>query len=422
MSRAVEANLLSLLPTQSANLPPPLVDLASSLLAQSRHNSTLKQDEEIARSYACCHIACERLKISLNLPDIQPRPPIAPKVYRRVYAYLDNVLPASPGGRGAPGRTRTPSTKVRDTDLLFGTVSPRTHNRPTPSKAQSLAAFRSPATATKRDGENPATPAGAGRGKATSSLLLPAKRKAGGQDSLLPAWVRPSIQLMCRDLDSDRIGKTVLAGMHSIAAPHGQTSTDAWVTQNLTPLLAAVYFLVALQVRHLEHGTPPDDKEYRQTRKAILGALSRAPEEVAVTGMDEDELWIGWSDVGARDIDTAVAKVVESGWQNGEWFTGINLIVGDGDPVASEQQHNYPGGGADEEGDVDMDGLQAGEGEEDDGKLTEALHMQKSDTMLQSRWVMTDKKRKDYERWQEDMLGRIEAIESGGGAAQPMEA
>ncbi|KXJ96399.1 origin recognition complex, subunit 6, partial [Microdochium bolleyi] len=77
MSRAIEANLLSLLPTQSADLPPPLVNLASSLLAQSRHNSTLKQDEEIARSYACCHIACERLKISLNLPDIQPRPPIA---------------------------------------------------------------------------------------------------------------------------------------------------------------------------------------------------------------------------------------------------------------------------------------------------------------------------------------------------------
>ncbi|KXJ96398.1 hypothetical protein Micbo1qcDRAFT_154960 [Microdochium bolleyi] len=245
---------------------------------------------------------------------------------------------------------------------------------------------------------------------------MPAKRKAGGQDSLLPAWVRPSIQLMCRDLDADRIGKTVLAGMQSIAAPHGRASTDEWVTQNLTPLLGAVYFLVTLQVQHLERGTPPDDKEYRQTRKAILGVLSRAPEEVTVVGMDEDELWIGWSDVGPRDIDAAVAKVVESGWQNGEWFAGINHLVGD-DAAVSQPQHHVVPGGADDDEDIDMQDVSP----EDEGKLVETLHMRKNDTMLQSRWVMTDKKRKEYEQWRDDMLSRIEAIERSG-AVQPMEA
>lgn len=415
MSRAVEANLLSLLPTQSENLPKPLVDLASSLFAQSKNSSTLKQDEEIARSYACCHIACERLKIPLNLPDIQPRPPIAPKVYRRVYAYLDNVLPATPSGRSA--RMKTPSTKLRDAGGddggLFGSPQ-RTPSRPTPTAAQSLAKFRSPATA-ENNKASPKVPAGPGQTGKGSALL--AKRKAGGQDSLLPAWVRPSIQLMCRTLDSERIGKTVLAGMHSIAAPRGLMSTDPWITENLTPLLAAVYFLVTLQVQHLERGTPPDDKEYRQTRKAILGALGQAPAEVQVKGMDEDELWIGWTDVGTRDIDAAVAKVVESEWQDGEWFTGINQLVSNSTATEGySSQHKATGAAAgDENEDVDMH-----DASQDDGKLAEALHLRKADTMLQSRWVMTDKKRRDYDRWQDEILRRIEAVE-GAGTVQAME-
>lgn len=61
MSRQIEQALLSLLPTQNSNLPPPLIELAGSLLAQSRlHASTLKAEEDVARLYACCHLACDR--------------------------------------------------------------------------------------------------------------------------------------------------------------------------------------------------------------------------------------------------------------------------------------------------------------------------------------------------------------------------
>lgn len=61
MSRPVEQALLSLLPTQNSNLPSTLVELAGSLLSQSRHKaSTLKAEEEIARTYACAHLACDR--------------------------------------------------------------------------------------------------------------------------------------------------------------------------------------------------------------------------------------------------------------------------------------------------------------------------------------------------------------------------
>lgn len=61
MSRPIEQALLSLLPSQNSNLPPSLVELASSLLAQSRNKaSTLKAEEEVARTYACANLACDR--------------------------------------------------------------------------------------------------------------------------------------------------------------------------------------------------------------------------------------------------------------------------------------------------------------------------------------------------------------------------
>lgn len=61
MSRAVQNDMINLLPSITLPLPTELVNLAVSLLAQSRSKaSTLKQDEEIARGYACAHIACER--------------------------------------------------------------------------------------------------------------------------------------------------------------------------------------------------------------------------------------------------------------------------------------------------------------------------------------------------------------------------
>lgn len=61
MSRQLEQTLLSLIPTYSSDLPPQLVSVASSLLAQSKLNaSVLKPEEEVARLYACAHLACNR--------------------------------------------------------------------------------------------------------------------------------------------------------------------------------------------------------------------------------------------------------------------------------------------------------------------------------------------------------------------------
>ena len=61
MDQSIAQALSGLIPALTGPLPPELVELATSLLAQSRSRaSSLKADEEIARAYACANIACER--------------------------------------------------------------------------------------------------------------------------------------------------------------------------------------------------------------------------------------------------------------------------------------------------------------------------------------------------------------------------
>ena len=60
MNKAIDQALTSLLPTLNAP-PAALANLSASLLAQSRAKAgNLKPGEEISRTYACTHIACER--------------------------------------------------------------------------------------------------------------------------------------------------------------------------------------------------------------------------------------------------------------------------------------------------------------------------------------------------------------------------
>ncbi|KAI1506698.1 origin recognition complex, subunit 6 [Biscogniauxia marginata] len=387
MSRTLEPTLLSLLPTYTTDLPQPLLELASSLLAQSRNNAgTLKAEEEVARSYACAHIACERLKISLDLPPIQPRPPIHPRIYKRLYTHLDNVLPANSIGRS--GRMRTPTSKMRESGIFGSANGKRTPSRATPNKEESLAKFRSPVvrgdnTPTRSTGKPP---------------MVPAKRKAGGVISALPAWIRPTVQFLCKELEDERIGRTVLAGIQTIAAPQGRPTKDEWVNGHLTPLLAAVYLLVLSQLYVLEQGEV-DKRHYVQLRKSILKVLERAQENVSVKGMDEDELWIGWSDIRAKDIDEAATKIVENGWQKDEWYAGIKCMANTNNTTNGSRE----GGGSSNE-----------EVEDDEGRISERLHVQKGDTMFQSRWDLTDQKREEYREWKEGILQQIEEIERSG--------
>ena len=64
MDRSIAQALNGLIPEWNSALPLELVELAASLLAQSRNKaSSLRAEEEIARTYVCAHLACDRSEL-----------------------------------------------------------------------------------------------------------------------------------------------------------------------------------------------------------------------------------------------------------------------------------------------------------------------------------------------------------------------
>ncbi|KAK4961137.1 hypothetical protein LTR10_001627 [Elasticomyces elasticus] len=178
-SKQVTSSLSSLLPTLSP-LPDTLVDLATSLVAQSRARaSTLKPEEEIARTYACCHVACERLGKKLGLEVGKPAPPCQPRVYTKLKTYLSSVLrtPTTPrsaariGEKPASGRGDA-SAGAKATKAAEPSSAGRSL-RGTPSKRPAPVAESTPSKRVKRTAA--ATPT---QNAAPSEVATPATNTA----------------------------------------------------------------------------------------------------------------------------------------------------------------------------------------------------------------------------------------------------
>ncbi|KAG0634475.1 origin recognition complex subunit 6-domain-containing protein [Tuber brumale] len=93
MNKALESTLSGLIPSLVGPVPSELIDLSASLITQSRNRiSNLKPAEEATRDYVCAHIACDRLRKKLDLPAIEPRPPLAKKAYGALYNQFHKAL------------------------------------------------------------------------------------------------------------------------------------------------------------------------------------------------------------------------------------------------------------------------------------------------------------------------------------------
>ncbi|KAM0430493.1 hypothetical protein ACHAPT_005840 [Fusarium lateritium] len=381
MSRQIEQALLSLMPTYGSDLPPALVELAGSLLAQSRlHASTLKAEEEIARLYACANIACDRLKITLDLPPIEPRPPIPPRIYKRLYAHLDNILPnsATTPGRTTSGRTRTPSSRFRDIGSSPASGSRPMPSRGTPTKDQSLAQFRTPL-----------------KGDAGTPTKSTGKKAAVSSEHALHPWIKPTTRFLCEETDHKKLAPTILAGMEAIVTPGGRRTEDEWVLQHITALFAAIYFFVTMRVKALASGEAIDREGYIPLRKEILALLTRARKEVSVRGLDEDEAWDGWSSLKSKEFDDGVARVNERAWLTEDWYQGI------ADVVKLTQRSQFD--------DVEML----------DEETMPKMQVKKADTMFQDKYdLLSEAKRADFTHFKEDMLARIALLTTAGAAME----
>ncbi|PVH95955.1 hypothetical protein DM02DRAFT_675142 [Periconia macrospinosa] len=295
MSRAtIEQSLNNLLPTLNGILPEELLDLALSLLALSRSNAhSLKPDEEIARPYACAQLACERLKKRLNLPAITSRPPCPPRIYKKLYKYLESVLPTA-----APREPQTPRKSGSASAPQSGRATPKTP----------LSAKGTPRTTRKEDHT--------------------------AQDC--PEWVMPAIRDVARAFSYPNAAPHIYTGVASIlpllermAAAAAETPskrprrTAATASSTEVPesrvlgLIAVILFYVLSRILN-QHITPERVIEWQN--KAI-DTLVNVPNAKNVQA----------SDIQA-EMESLMPMAQEEGWLQMEWFSNVAL-VDDGDDM-----------------------------------------------------------------------------------------
>ncbi|OJD37766.1 origin recognition complex subunit 6 [Diplodia corticola] len=443
MSKPVEQALVGLVPAHNGPIPPELLNTAVSLLAQSRNKaSSLRPEEEIARTYACAHLACERLKQRLNLPPIAPRPPIPPRAYKRVYAYLDSALtttttPSSSftgSFSGAPAQPQTPSRRATRTAAAT-TYTPSSRRTPTATTTPSRAtpARKTPAT----------TPRGAAAAAAAGDTRTPTasstKRKRGdtattnhGGDGIVPAYVAPLIRALCRALDAPRAAVPhVYAGVQSVLkqqaantttpsrssarktrrAEHAPAEVVVVVGEKDVPPLVAVllmYTMIRLS------GRPTSAAEMRERRGKVVEVL-REEGGFGETGEEEE----GEEELVGR-VEGLLVEVKERGWLDMEWFGNV---VQQGEDEGEDVDVEMEDGG-DTEADED--------GDEDEGRggvpqtpytplkkrKTKAVDVQAGvsqgglGTMMQDKVdYLSEARRAGFLRWKAKIMKRVEQIE-----------
>lgn len=257
MPTPIEQALITLIPTITA-LPSELIDLSTSLLAQSRAKAaTLKPEEEIARTFCVCNIAVERLKQALGIDKINARPPVPPRVYKKLYAYLDSALvkevrgtPRTPRHRDAAGagsQVNTP-TSMRTRASVVGAAggTPASVTRGTPGSARGGGASATAASGGRRSTRLPPKTVDAIQMPASASRLSIQEEHVrtstntfagiGGPEKSMevPKQAKEMITAICKAFDMPEAEQYVLAGCSTVLAARGFNETPVTVTESPT--------------------------------------------------------------------------------------------------------------------------------------------------------------------------------------------
>ncbi|PWY68448.1 hypothetical protein BO70DRAFT_323314 [Aspergillus heteromorphus CBS 117.55] len=447
-NRPVEQALATLLPTHALDLPPELVSLAMSLVAQSRSfSSSLKPEEEIARPHACAEIACKRLTRALKLPPLLGHPPCPPRPYKKLYAFLDRSLSTGASRAGSASAPGTPSRtgSAPSTPTKTSRTTQKTPSKPT-ATPRGLQNTPSKSTPLKRalttDSLNPSP--------SPRPQKLAKFRPSGLSTSTnipdAPAWVMTSIRTVCKTLSTPAprmstwsrppISRTlpphIFTGVSSILHLISETTgkhdedIDDEMMEFLQPiiiatdkdkdedfkeliyaLIVAVYFLVLARRRQPSASAENSARE-PEAQKMDKKTFSEMRQTALVS--------LGLSSTERRhreDVDQWIALIMEQGWVHGrEWFENIPLAGElDGDDGCLD---DHAGGfveGEDEPAPRSRKQMGAGRGplmgDSSRGGLLPGLG-----TMMQDRvdWL-SDDRREDYVEWKADMLARIEQME-----------
>ncbi|KAL8642080.1 MAG: hypothetical protein Q9228_001190 [Teloschistes exilis] len=362
MDKAIIQALNSLIPELNGPLPPELLQLASSLLAQSRTKAgSLKADEEIGRTYACANLACERLKQNLGLPKIQPRPPCPPGVYQKLYWYLDRSL----------------------------AVSLRRTTRQSKPSESAAAANSSPVTPGKPARATPRTPHSARSSKRKREVTIVDEPSS---------WVMPAIRALCKRLSVPATTPHVFAGVSSVLTlppPNYPEFGDDRILRlrqmSVEALIVAVYILVRTRLS----GSGLNTKDYALQRDKALAIVSelRHGDNQGVT-------------LESGVVNEWLVEIARGCWRELDWFTNVEEGADAGARASEvEDSDKYDSSHTDDdEGFVSRNrGL--------DWQIEEASFLQPGLGTMDKFDYLSDEKRAKYQRWKKGLLARIEQIE-----------
>ncbi len=343
-------------------------------------------------------LTSNRLKQNLNLPPIEPRPPCPPRVYKKVYNYLDTALPAKTRKRAASGPAETPTAPS----------TPRTPSKGTPSRGKALKQ----------------TPVSSAKPRSRALQLQ------SSVDDGAPDWVMPAVRVLCRAFKAPAAAPHIYAGVCSalkspMPTPSSNINDDspaantrkasrrsaasAQVTlresieeAQIAGLIIAIAFYTFTKLSGKETSAPMFE---RQKKLAIQTLMATD------TGSDhtEDDL--------LRDLETFLRQA-QTGWLEQDWYINIPEAAGLSVERASEGEME----------DADMDD------ESDDGTsaIPKGLNSRTKagakngttgsniyavqgglGTMMQDRVdYLSEARLADYAQWKAKIMARVELIET----------
>lgn len=449
MPTPIEQALITLVPTLNS-LPQELIDLSTSLLAQSRNKaSSLKPEEEIGRTYACAHIAVERLKHRLDIDKVVARPPVAPRIYKKLYGYLDAALkePATP---------RTNRLKDVNTVGTPGSGRGRRSVLGTPVGTPSKTPAKSVKSAVVTPSKTPASVAKSvesvtASGRRTRSAIKATEEEVVIQDSEeerqnetaqehenLPEQVRPMAEAVCDALDvpqatphvcaalsailrlrgwNDTQSKTLDPTPRSSAKKRKRTSSEAEEvtavddTSAITPsslpaLIAAISLITTFTLRN----TVIDGTTYTTARASAITALEP-------------------NSPTPKDIDTFLHSSKTEHWLELPWFAAVkastlpSIIPGTQTPKKNKppaktplhrkEKHAPRPVRKDTDMDTVMEDVDAEMLEEDNQRVGAGLRSGLGTMFQDSVDWLSGERRRAYRTWERDVRARCAEIEGG---------
>ena len=310
----------------------------------------------------------------MDLPPIEARPPIPPRVYKRLFTHLDNILP----GRQSRGEMSTPKTPRNQRPLGSAVPSsqPRTLDR---------SISRSATRITPKQITLVHTPT-----KSTSKGFVGRVDPAVG----LHPWIRGVLGVLISETGRQRWGRHVLAGVQAVIAPSNKRTADPWIVAHLPATVAAIFAASMFAVDSVVLGARVRAQD--DVAERTVEIMRRARRELDVKGMSDEEFWDGWRSLSAADVEVGMARV-EDDWARGEWFA-VLLEAAEADR------------------DAELEAARAKGPSSKKARLREVREkVRRADSMHLEKYGFLDRERREaYAEWKEDVLARIEAAETAG--------